>query len=189
MVKTFSVLFTVVLFASCNSGKSEKETNATDTITSVPVDTTKKLANDTIMPTAGGWDKIGDLWLGLVDTKVIEALGQPESKGKNEEWGADGMFHQDWNYNSKGIALNMSGEKNNGLQQIFSITVTGPATLKTPVNIGIGSDINDVKKAYANNMDPSSTDESIVVGSVYGGIIFNFKNGKVDKIFVGAAAE
>lgn len=189
MLKTLSVLFTVVLITSCNSSKSEKDVSTADTITTVPIDTTKKAVNDTIMPTAGGWDKIGDLWLGLVDTKVVEALGQPESKGKNEEWGADGMFHQDWNYNSKGIALNMSGEKSNGLQQVFSITVTGPATLKTPVNIGIGSDINDVKKAYANSMDPSSTDESIIVGSVYGGIIFNFKNSKVVKIFVGAAAE
>ena len=48
-----------------------------------------------------------------------------------------------------------------------------------------------MKAAYADAIDPESgaEDESIVAGSVYGGVIFSMRDGKVEEIFIGAAAE
>jgi hypothetical protein len=188
MKSTLSILVIALLIASCNSNKKEETKPANkDTVAPPSTDTAGKQAN---IDTAGStsMDRIGGLSLGLVDTKLIELLGQPESKSKEVEWGADGLMHQDWTYKSKGIELNMSRDKTT--QQIFSITVSAPSNLRTPKSIGIGSSYEEVMAAYEKDIDKEASDkETVVVGSVYGGIIFNFKGGKVDRIFVGAAAE
>ena len=46
-------------------------------------------------------------------------------------------------------------------------------------------------KAYAAeiNREESDLPETVVVGSIYGGVVFTMKNGKVVSIFIGAAAE
>ena len=84
----------------------------------------------------------------------------------------------------------MNGEKNEGELTVFSITITSPCGFRTKKNMGIGSTYKEVMAAYENDIDKSFTDKnSITVGSVYGGIIFSFKNDKAEKIFIGAAAE
>jgi hypothetical protein len=56
--------------------------------------------------------------------------------------------------------------------------------------MGIGSSYAEVEQAYKKDIDAESTNkEQITVGSVYDGIIFKFKDGKVSKIFLGGAAE
>ncbi|HEV7780746.1 MAG TPA: hypothetical protein VGO58_05745 [Chitinophagaceae bacterium] len=193
MRHTLFILLVTVLISSCNSDKSKEEAKTTDNKDSIGgtiADTAGHPAlKDTEVP-LNGLDMIDGLILGLVDSKTIEELGQPDSKSKAEEWDADGLIHQDWKYRSKGITLNMSGEKKDATQQIFSITITTPSGLKTSRNIGIGSDYKDVMAAYQKEIDKEASIENmIVVGSVYGGIIFHFKNEKVEKIFIGAAAE
>ena len=70
-------------------------------------------------------------------------------------------------------------------------TVPAPSTLKTLRGIGIGSAEKDVTSAYGELRDDemSVAGESFVAGSVYGGVIFDFRDGKVSRIFLGAAAE
>ena len=44
--------------------------------------------------------------------------------------------------------------------------------------------------AYSDKINADeSSDEMIVVGSIYGGMVFSFENGKVKQIFIGAGAE
>ena len=49
----------------------------------------------------------------------------------------------------------------------------------------------EVMKAYKSqwNREDSKHFGGVVAGSIYGGVMFNFKNGKVSRIFLGAAAE
>jgi len=187
-----SFLGMALTIAGCNSSKSKDEAKPDinkDTALAVPDSTTNNATKDTA---ANGADLggVGDLLLGLSDTKAIELLGQPDSKSKAEEWGADGLMHQDWLYKTKGITLNMDNSKGKDKQTISSITITSPCNFKTKNNMGIGSTYKEVMTAYENNIDKSFTDKAtITVGSVYGGIIFSFKNDKAEKIFIGAAAE
>ena len=183
----FIIVATVMI--ACNSSKTsdkEKET-AKDTTTVAAKDTSTEKVDPVMTPPTGA---IGGLSLDMSHTKVVEMVGQPDSKSKAEEWGADGLMHQDWTYKSKGITINMSSDKDLTKQVVASITVEGPATIKTEKNIGIGSLYKDVMTAYEKEVDKETSDKTvIVVGSVYGGMIFNFKNDKVEKIFIGAAAE
>jgi hypothetical protein len=134
-------------------------------------------------------ETLGKLKLGLDSKKAIAELGNPETKWAVELWGADGLYHQTWTYESAGIGLNMSGNDSLNME-IWSLNFYAPCTLKTSRNIGIGSSIDEVKAAYKEELNETySTYKSLVAGSVYGGIIFNFENWKVSSVFIGSAAE
>jgi hypothetical protein len=135
-------------------------------------------------------EQIGQLHLGLSE-KAVQALipGQP-ARGPEESWGADGQYHQEWKYPQAGIDLDLVSEKQGGPKFIAAITVTSPSKLQTQRGIGIGSSEAEVSKAYGRFRNAEdSTPERLVAGSNFGGVIFNFEQGKVNSIFVGAAAE
>lgn len=124
----------------------------------------------------------------LLDAEVIKNLGEPEEKSEAVVWGADGLEHQTWYYKTKGIKLDMIRDKDN--QVVNMITITSPCSYKTKKNIGIGSTLDEVTSAYGDEIEPSYAKENIiVVGSIYGGMIFHFENNHVSLIYIGASAE
>jgi hypothetical protein len=133
-----------------------------------------------------------DGWLirDLPQDTVIAHIGEPDSKGEDKYWGATGTYVQNWNYEQKGLKLEMESDSLNGLKKVRSIIIDSTSQLKTSQGVGIGTDYEAVKNTYAGKIDTESTNESqIVVGSVYGGIIFRFESSKVSQIFIGAGAE
>lgn len=134
-------------------------------------------------------EMVGKIKLGLDGKTTLAEMGAPEKKSAATEWGADGLYHQDWNYESKGIDLNMSGEDSLKME-IWSLRFYAPCPLRTLRNIGIGNTFEEVKEAYKEELDDSfSSDQTLVAGTVYGGMIFNFENGKLSSVFIGSAAE
>lgn len=139
-------------------------------------------------------ETIGSLKLGLADSRVLNILGEPIEKSEQIVWGADGEEHQTWHYKSQGIELDMIGVKNK--QKINMITISNPCAFKTGRNIGLGSTKEEVLKAYRNeiNRDKTNPDtymgpDSVIAGTIYGGVYFEIKNSRVASIFVGAGAE
>lgn len=182
-MKKYIAAATIILaILSCKPGNSKD-----NTVQESQKDTTPS-SYDQLKQT--DLNHIGDLSLGITTKQVLEKLGEPASKSKEEEWGADGWIHQDWEYKTKGISLNMARERDSVTMEVFSISITSPCRFKTKKNIGIGNTYDEVKTAYAQEIDTTASDENVVtVGSLYGGIIIEFENKKVTKIFVGAAAE
>jgi hypothetical protein len=134
-------------------------------------------------------ENMGFLSVGLPDSVVLKKLGDPEKKSAARIWGADGMEHQSWYYQSQGIELDMIQKDN---QQIVDrISIKSPCDYKTQRGIQIGSKEIEVQTAYKTEINPydSKPDSAIVAGTIYGGIIFGLKNGIVNSIFIGAAAE
>jgi hypothetical protein len=136
-------------------------------------------------------ESLGGLRLGLPEKGVLKLLGPPAKRGELVFQEADGNYVQDWHYPDKGIELLMSaGEKKSGAKTIANITASAPCTLATRKGIKIGDAESAARKAYAKHVDrETSAEHGIVVGSIYGGIIFDFTKGKVSRIFFGAAAE
>ncbi len=194
-MKNYLLLLAIILVTACNSKsktdeKTTDEKTNPDTAIQKPADT----AVTTPPPPSGKIDieSFGDLKLGQHHAEVTSILGAPGSKSNAMEWGADGLMHNNWIYKAKGIELGMSAEKGNEekTRTIFSMTATAPCAYKTKAGMGIGSSYAEVQAAYKRDIDPEATDKTqITVGSVYGGIIFSFKNDKVEKIFIGAEAE
>jgi hypothetical protein len=213
------VLIACLVLCSCNTPQTSPEktkaplpapqtaqatapTTAT-TPTTTPTNTPKVASKDTVKTADPNEPKdlakigsdlmanesVGPLKLGLTMQKVLQILGEPEYKSKATLWGADGEYHQRWQYGKQDIELDIMGAKSTD-KTLNGISVGAPSTFKTPRGIGIGSSIEEVKAAYKNDIDPqSSNGETIIAGSIYGGIMFGITNGKVASIYIGASAE
>jgi hypothetical protein len=136
-------------------------------------------------------EKAGELHIGLSERDANKVIPCKPKMGPDELWGADGQYHQKWKYADCGINLDMVSRKKGQAKSISSITLVDPCTLKTTKGIQIGSTEQEVIKAYGRfkDQEESKLSKSFVAGSIFGGVIFHFKQGKVDKIFIGAAAE
>ena len=148
-------------------------------------------ADETVTEAMLRAESLGRLRLGLPEKDVLKLLGSPATRGKLVFQEADGNYVQDWHYPDKGIELLMSaGEKKSGVKTIANMTVSAPCTYSTKKGIKIGDAESAARKAYTEHVDRETSDPgTLVVGSIYGGIIFNFTDSKVTRIFFGAAAE
>jgi hypothetical protein len=136
-------------------------------------------------------ESLGKLKINMRAGDVVSILGHPESKGRKNVWGSDGLYHQDWSYARQGILLGMTSEKSDQDGEIFSIEITSPARLKTKRGIGIGDTYEQVRKIYQQYEDRENSipSKTFVAGSIYGGLIFTFKNNRVTQIYLGSVAE
>lgn len=182
----FYLLVLLLSFAACQSKKDQK---GNDPGKNIP-DTNSLVTNDTTVATAKiDIEKFGDLRIGQSSTDVLQILGKPSAQSKPVLWEADGLMHETWDYKEKGLAINMSSEGTNAAS-IFSITANAPCSYKTAANMGIGNTYDEIMNAYKRHIDAEATDENMIpVGSVYGGILFTFKDKKAVTVFLGAAAE
>jgi hypothetical protein len=136
-------------------------------------------------------ERIGALHIGMTEAQVKQLLSAKPARGADRHWAADGQYHQKWTYAREGLTLTMVSEKKGGAKMVETIDCGARCTLKSTRGIGIGSTLADVQKAYAAefNKDESKLPGVFVAGTVYGGLIFNFKGGKASQMFLGAAAE
>lgn len=138
----------------------------------------------------GARERLGELRLYAPASTVKKVLGPPEKKSKIVEQGADAMFVQRWEYPARGISIEMAAASRKGPQKVAFIDVKAPCALKTSRGIGIGSTLAELARAYgAEKNAEESSEERFVAGSIYGGVLFGLKDGRVETIFVGAAAE
>jgi hypothetical protein len=139
-----------------------------------------------------GEERIGELRLGLKEKDIPASIPCKPQKGKEVFQAATGEYVQTWKYPECGIALAMSSERKGGAKAVASITLTSRGKLATGRGIHIGSTEAEVVKVYGRYRDQEGFGEegkTFVAGSVYDGMIFDFRNGRVVKIFLGAAAE
>jgi len=136
-------------------------------------------------------DSLGTLKLGQSAADVTKVLGKPASKGKDVEWEAIGEWVQEWHFPKQGLTLAMNSAKKGGAKTILSITAESPCSLATSREIKIGSSEVAVAKTYRDvlNKEEGEPGKLLVAGSIYGGVMFHLKEGKVTQIFIGAAAE
>jgi hypothetical protein len=135
-------------------------------------------------------ERIGNLRIGLSEAKVKQIINCQLKREPEQFWGADGAYHQQWKYANCGIILGMVSARKGAPKSIDSITISNPSRLTTQRGIRIGGSKKAVMKAYKAEWNRSTNEPNhFVAGSIYGGLIFQFENGNVSQIFLGAAAE
>ena len=137
-------------------------------------------------------ENLGGLKIGLGEkalAPILEKSAIKKSAAVFEE--AGGEYVQTWTCAEKGLSIRMtSGASKKGALRVAGFTGTAKCTLATTKGVKIGSTLAEVRKAYGAFEDKESKEPgTFVAGSVYGGIIFTLKAGKVSEIFFGAAAE
>lgn len=190
-MKKIMILIITFTFVACGPRSAEKNESKSNKNDSIQTQENKSEVKD--------FEKLGSnlmknetlngLKIGLKVSDLKNMLGEPSNKTKNELWGADGEYHQTYEYGKQGIELDMIGKKEAD-KTINMITIVSPCDYKTSKGISIGTNYQQVKQAYIEFYNPEfSNSESLVAGSVFGGVIFSFENSKVKTIFIGANAE
>lgn len=135
--------------------------------------------------------RIGSLRLGEAQKDLGAAIPCKPAKGKEQLEGATGDYVETWKYTACGVTLKMSSPSKGGSKTVSGIAITGPSNLRTEKGIHVGSTESEVVKAYGQYRDSESSvaGRTFVAGSVFDGIMFTFKSGRVVEIFLGAAAE
>jgi hypothetical protein len=133
----------------------------------------------------------GPLRLGLAAEEAVAALGAPARRSEPVFEGATGNHVSRWSWPGAGVTLTLASAEEDGPWTVERMELTAPAAFRTPDGIGIGSTRAEVLEAYGASTDPENppTEDTIVLGSLYGGVILTLEAGKVAKVFVGAAAE
>lgn len=139
-------------------------------------------------------ETIGGISLGATAASVEAVLGPATDKGPAQEMAATGETISMWRWTT-GVTLAMAGTP--PALTVSSITIAPPSKLTTSRGVGIGTTRAEVERIYKASLgtgrqpgEPDTTSpESLVIGSVYGGTFFSFTDGKVTQIFVGAGAE
>lgn len=106
-------------------------------------------------------------------------------------WGADGYYHQSRYLKAKDLEVGVyAADSLLSEPLVHSVTIGEASDLKTSRNVGIGSSAAAIRDAYGALINPEESNDSVlVVGSIYGGLIFNLRDGKAVQLFLGAAAE
>lgn len=164
-----------------------------DAVASAPVDaggaTPDAMDPEDVASAVSLGEKLGPVRTGMTDAEVLAAAGEPKRKGRARSAGeATGDFEQDWVY--PGGSVTLAADRRDGpVWTVRSIAVSRTDGWRTQRGIGIGANRADVERAYTDVLSADYTDEEhVVAGSIYGGIVFAIKRGKVGSIFVGAAA-
>ncbi len=136
-------------------------------------------------------ERIGPLRIALPEREVERSIACKPRRGPVTRWEADGDYHQQWTYPDCGITLDMIATTPKGAQAISAITLTRPSLWKTRRGIGIGGTEREAMAAYGRDRsaEDSAPGKNLVAGSVYGGLMFTFKAGRIERIFLGAGAE
>jgi hypothetical protein len=189
-MKRIILLVFIVLLISCKE-KAKQELNESEAVldtTNIEAQVLKQTTN-VELENYKFENEVFDSWLklGLAESEVIKNLGVAEKDTTyfNEVNGYNG---KDIFYLKKGLKIILNdSEKNYVVEQIE----IGPkSVLKTKFNIGIGSNYDDVIKVYSKYINKEeSSQESIVIGDMYFGLHFFFKNKKVNEIILGSLAE
>jgi len=136
-------------------------------------------------------EAVGALKIDMPALQVKAQIAEMPTMGPKRLWGADGMMHQMWKYPKLGLEIDMTSENKNAAQTISAITVKAPSILQTRHGIHVGSRESEVMKAYKGEIskEESKPGQTIVAGSLYGGVVITIEKGVVSTIFLGAAAE
>lgn len=136
------------------------------------------------------FERIGGIRLRMPAADVVAVLGEPASKSKIVLEGATGDYVQRWEYPAQDLVIAMGATTRKGKQTVKSITAGPKCPLPASWGLRIGSTRDEVKKVYGRHHDPVFTNEDeLVAGSIYWGAMYTFEDGKVARIFIGAAAE
>jgi hypothetical protein len=131
-------------------------------------------------------ETIGGLKVGTDEKAIIAVLGAPKHKDKAEQEGATMDYVSDWTWPT--ASINMVSDTGKPPWKARLISISKTSTLETTQHIHLGSTRADVEKAYKRSDEDDGKPDQFLVGSIYGGLLFEFKKDRVVAISMGPFA-
>ena len=133
-------------------------------------------------------ESLGELSFELDGDGVEAVLGKPSKRTPVVMEDAMGLFVSTWQWPKQGIEIRMAAQNEAGPFRVSSMVARAPSKRRTEKGIGLGSTPEAIEEAYGKALTHVE-ETSVVVGSIYGGLLFELEEGKVRSIFIGASAE
>jgi len=188
------LLITLVCCKKQNTSIDAPATN--DSIKTIPAATaTETVTEETVIEESefDFMEETIDDWLklGATEKTIKEKAGKDYTVKVLGESQVTGSYEEEWTFKNQGLQVVMESDTAESDKTIAQITITPPSKLKTVKGIGIGSSRKEIIKAYSEQLshEEPTDDNTVIVGSVYGGIFFTLKDEKVTEIFIGGIAE
>lgn len=139
-------------------------------------------------------EPIGPLRFDMEEAAAVEALGFDATAAEREgpsEMAATGDWVVTLAWPQAGVRLAFFAASETARYGLAQIGLDSPSTLRLARgDLGLGSTVAEVQAAFGPAINAEhSVEDSIVVGSLYGGITFSIADGKVVGIGAGAGAE
>jgi hypothetical protein len=131
-------------------------------------------------------ETIGGLKLGADEKAIVAVLGAPKHKDKVVQEGATMEYVSDWMWPT--ASINMVSDTGKPPWKARLISISKTSTLETAQHIHLGSKRADVEKVYKRSDEDDGKPDQFLVGSIYGGLLFEFKNDRVITISMGPFA-
>lgn len=196
---TFCVILTTVACKKTGDAPSDTAPTTEDADLAAQADSsTDTVRGNPRVPYQWSKETFGGFHLGMQSTAVEARLAAPKKKEAPEVVPATGDIVARWTYPNEGIWFEMRFESEDPTSQavVGKMGVHAPSTYRTSLGVGIGSSYEQALNAYQNVHDPDQEDDmesddrqTIIIGSVYGGLIIRFHDGVVEEMLLGAAAE
>jgi hypothetical protein len=135
-------------------------------------------------------ETFGALKVGMNVADLQAAVPGIKAKGKCESSEATGDATRVMLDKKAGVEAGVTCEGAKNLE-VQWLKITAPSELESERGIAIGDSADEVKKLYGDVLSEEAepTEESIIAGSIYGGLGFTFADAKVTEMFLGAMAE
>jgi hypothetical protein len=188
------VLVAALLVVSCQKSEAPAPP-PTPVVPVVPVvaDATVAVVADASVPDAEpdptsilDTETIGGLKIGADEKAILAALGAPRHKDKAVQEGATMDFVSEWAWPT--ASINMVSDTGKPPWKARLISIAKASTLETSQHIHVGSTRADVEKTYKRSDEDDGKPDQFLVGSIYGGLMFEFKNDRVVTISMGPFA-
>jgi hypothetical protein len=143
-------------------------------------------------------ESLSGVKLNMPESEVVRLLGQPESVTPETLNEAFGTYFTDYNYQGGRMVVTLSADSAGGPKTVVVARAEAGANVATFGGIRMGDGLNELRSVYSEFEDrqefpvpnpPTNEGYNYVVGSMYGGVIFQVTNGVVDHMILGAAAE
>lgn len=143
-------------------------------------------------------ESIGGVELYLNEESIVKMLGEPDRKGEPQFSEATGVYLSEFEWDQPGLRVTFFSSEENGDLAANRVDTLPGSKAATVGQIRLGMTLDQVRLVYGaledHEMEP--TDEDIakgeftfVAGSIYGGLIIGFVEGRVDSMILGAIAE
>ncbi len=132
-------------------------------------------------------EKISGVANGAAEGDVVKAFGAAKQKVRAVEEAATGQWASDWTF-ADGVTATMVADKAKGPFTVRVIAVAAPSKAKTSQNVGLGSSLADVKKAYGKFLTDQGKGDWIV-GTPFSGLELHVDKDKVTTMTFGVMAE
>jgi hypothetical protein len=131
-------------------------------------------------------EAFGGLRFDIDGAAARKLLGAPKQKTEPDIEGATGSYYSYWTW--PGVAMGMVANEATGPWRARTVEIKAPSQLATKAGIRIGSARKAVEAKYLGNKYAQGSPESLVVGSPYGGLVFEFENDVVTSMSIGIFA-